>query len=479
MTAHPDDGLSGRAIGRYVLDDLVAEKAGTTVWRATDPALRRPVSARLIPLDHPRVADLRAAAQHAAGVHDRRVVRLLDVVETDGYLAIISEWITGNPWPELLTERWSPQEATVVALEVAKALEAAHAVGVTHGRLHPDSVMITDSQEVRLRGLGIDAVLLGVDPSTEPERADLHGVGALLYAGLTRRWPGVDEATSDGLPPAPTSHGATQPPSTVAPDVPPTLDRIVARCLVTGRPPRKPGAFTDMGQCVDALERAFNAVPHEDVDTEFTDDRDSATDKMVGRLSTVAVAILAIAGLGLLAWQLIVNIAAEPDDPSVQAATQLDALPPVETPAPESPFAIVDADDFDPGGDQSEGQGTARKAIDKKRDTAWYTDSYSSPDLNGKGGVGLLLDPGAVRPVRAINLKLVGTGSDFEIRTARNKSRELSDFRRVIAVKGAGDSIKVRTPKPRKARFVLVWLTRLPFDGSYYTGGIRDVNVVG
>ena len=479
MTDRTDAGLAGRPIGRYVLNDLVAEKAGTTVWRATDPALRRPVSARLIPLDHPRVADLRAAAQHAASVQDRRVVRMLDVVETDDYLAIISEWIPGNSWPELLTERWSPQEATVVALEVAKALEAAHAVGVTHGRLRPDSVMITDNQEVRLRGLGIDAVLLGADPSVDPRRADIEGVGSLLYAGLTRRWPSADGEPTDGLPPAPLSHGVPQPPSTVAPDVPASLDRIIARCRAArGSAAKRSDSFTEMGECVDALERAFTAVPHEDSDTEFTTDQDSATDRLVGRVSTLAVGVLAVAGLVWLGWQLGTTLASEPDT-ALPAAVPLDALPPVETPAPESPFAIVGAEDFDPAGDRFEGGRTARKAIDRKRGTAWYTDSYSSPDLNGKGGVGLLLDLGAVRPVRAINLRLVGTGSDFEIRTAQERPRRLSDFRRIVSVKGAGDAIKVRTPKPRNARFVLVWLTRLPFDGSYYTGGVRDVKVVG
>lgn len=471
-------GLSGRHIGRYVLDDLVAENAGSALWCATDPALQRPVGARLIPLTDPRIPRLRAAAQQAAGVHDRRLVRVLDVVEAEGYLAIITEWVNGSSWSELLTERWSAQESCVVALEVAKALESAHRAGATHGRLRPDSVMITDTREVRLRGLGVEAVLWGVEPPGDPRAADLHGIGALLYAGLTRRWPTSGTGTTDGLPPAPSANGITQLPSTVVPDVPRGLDEVVARSLATTRLPNGTFPYAGVTDCAHALDRALSSVPSEETTNDFAEGTDTATDRLVGRLSTVAVVAFAIAGVALLAWQLLANRAAEPSQQAA-AAIPVDALPPIDVPLPEAPFEIVKARDFDPNGDGSEGTATRRDAIDRDRSSAWYTDAYSSADLNGKGGVGLVLDLGAVRPVRAIDLKLVGTGTDFEVLTSVKRPKKLSDFRKVVDVTAAGDSIKLRTPRARDARFVMVWLTRLPFDGSTYIGGLRDVKVVG
>ncbi len=99
--------------------------------------------------------------------------------------------------------------------------------------------------------------------------------------------------------------------------------------------------------------------------------------------------------------------------------------------------------------------------------------------MNGKGGVGLVVDLGAVRPVRAIDLKLVGSGSDFEILTSKKKPTKMKDFRPVVDVTAAGDAITVRMPRARDARFVMVWLTQLPFNGASYAGGIRDLKVVG
>lgn len=474
-----ETGLSGRHIGRYILEDLVAENAGTALWRATDPALRRPVGARLIPLTDPRVDDLRVAAQRAAGVHDRRLVRVLDVVESDGYLAVITEWVVGEPWSDLLTERWSPQEAVVVALEVGRALESAHKAGVTHGRLRPDSVMVTDTREVRLRGLGVEAALWGIDPAGDARAADLHGIGAILYAGLTRRWPTTSMTVTDGLPPAPMSNGATLLPGTVAPDVPPALDHVVARSLATAALPAGTFAFAGVSECVQALERAYSSLPGDDTATEYAEGTDSATDRLVGRVSTIAVIVLAVAGLVLLMWQLIANRTTEGQSPSVEGAALVQPLPTVDTPLPEAPFAVVKSWDFDPWGDDEEGGDAVREAIDGSRSSAWYTDAYGSADLNGKGGVGLVVDLGAVRPVRAIDLKLVGTGTDFEILTATKKPTKYKDFKRIVDVTAAGDAITVRMPRARDARFVMVWLTRLPFDGSSYIGGVRDLKVVG
>jgi hypothetical protein len=49
-------------IGRYVLDDLVAESAGSRMWRATDPVLHRAVGVRLLDAEDPRADALREAA---------------------------------------------------------------------------------------------------------------------------------------------------------------------------------------------------------------------------------------------------------------------------------------------------------------------------------------------------------------------------------------------------------------------------------
>lgn len=476
MTVGTHSSVSGRPIGRYVLDDLVAENTGTALWRATDPALQRPVGARLIPADDPRVPALREVAARAARVHDRRLVRVLDVVETDEYLGIVTEWVTGDSWSDLLTERWSPLEAAIVALEVGRALESAHRSGVTHGRLRPDSVMITDTREVRLRGLGVDAVLWGTEPPGDARAADLHGIGAILYAGLTRCWP--DSKPVDGLRSAPDVHGAPQLPSSLVPDVPPELDWIVARSLTTSTAPPDTLPFGSVEECVHSLEDAMSRLTGPTADSDRAEGTDNATDRLLGRVGTAAVAALAVAGLVLLLWQLTVGRAGgEPADTTTAASSYVPAAP--RPPAEEGPFPVVAATDFDPSGDGTENPDLVELAYDRNKATAWRSESYKSAELGGKSGVGIVFDLGAVRPVRAIDLKLTGAGADFEVATTRDDPTDEGNFRRIVDITGAGEKINVRTPRAVNARFVLVKLTRLPFDGEAYSGGLREVTILG
>ena len=122
VSTPPDSSISQRQVGRYILLDLVAESTGTALWLARDPALDRTVAVRILPQADPRASRLREAAAGAAKVLDRRTVRVLDVVETDEELAVVTEWVTGTCWLDLLDDGWSPQEVTIVALEVARAL---------------------------------------------------------------------------------------------------------------------------------------------------------------------------------------------------------------------------------------------------------------------------------------------------------------------------------------------------------------------
>ena len=475
VTVDTDSGLKDRRVGRYILQDLVADSGGTSTWRAEDPALRRPVSIRLLSLDDPRAEDVRAGALQAARVVDRRLAKVLDVVETDGRLAVVSEWVSGTSWSELLNEQWSLSEAVVVALEVARALEVAHELGVAHGRLRPNSVMITDTKEVRLRGLGVDRVLYGSDVPDNAKQADIFGVGALLYVGATRRWPADQKAPVDGLRTIQPTLGVYPNPSTLAADVSSQIDTICRRAMRSSAV--EPG-FATIHECARELDAALLTSGTGERVRDDDETSDSRTDKVVGRLSTVAIFVFALTGIGLLCWQLFINLASESQPSAAVTDTGAAGIPPVEL-LEEQSFAISAARAFDPQGDGTENDDQAKNAIDGSKRSAWYTSAYPNANMYPKGGVGLLLDLGTLRQFRALDLKLVGSSSDFQILASRKKHAEYEDFNEIVPVTAAGDSIKVRAPSPVKARYVLVWFTELPYDGANYIGGIRDAKIVG
>ena len=110
-----------------------------------------------------------------------------------------------------------------------------------------------------------------------------------------------------------------------------------------------------------------------------------------------------------------------------------------------------------------------------------------NPKLGGlKRGVGLIVDLGKPVPVSKVSLRLSGNGTNVEIRVPRTDPAEVtkpptksdSQWRTVGKQAKAGSAATISLKDPVTTRFVLVYLTSLPKEGSGYRGGIYEVGVV-
>ena len=479
-------------LGRYRLVDKVGDTAGTSLWRGQDDRLRRPVSVRFVRLADPKAPELRRAALRASHVTDRRAVHVLDAVaDTETQcLVVVTEWLTATSYAELLTARrgepMPSRDAAALALEVARTLEAAAEVGVTHGNLRPELVMVTDTGDVRVRGLGVEQVLHGVAPGDDPATADIHAVGAILYAGLTGRWPGVSGV--DGLRGVPALRGGVTPwPGRVVADVPHDLDEIAARALRTTELPRPTTHYSSLPEVVTALATALSpslSTPTTATTTTATSD-DLPPPRRTGiRVGSVVVGAACAVGIAYLGMQMVLGLGGSPLtvpraalQPS-QVATSASALPTAS--AGDKVIPIVSVSDYDPfGNNKQENPQLAPLAVDDNPASAWTTVHYKAADMSGKGGVGLLLDLGAPRPVSAVTLRLVGNGTDLSVLATDNPAKKVSTFTSMAEVTGAGNALTLRVPRPVTTRYLVVWLTDLPSADGSYQGGVADVRVLG
>ncbi|MGI8524390.1 MAG: protein kinase family protein [Nocardioides sp.] len=226
-STRPGDVLAGR----YRLSDLLDESEGARFWRATDGILQRDVALHIVAADDPRTPLLREAARTSATVLDRRMLRVLDVDETDGLCFVVNEWGTGTSFDILLANSGpqSSRRAAWLVAEVAEVVAVAHEAGVAHGRLVPENVLIDTHGAVRLIGLAVDAALHGLPAGRRSaDRVDLAG---LLYAALTGKWAGVSRSA---VPPAPAEHQRVLRPRQVRAGIPRPLDSLCDHVLNHG-----------------------------------------------------------------------------------------------------------------------------------------------------------------------------------------------------------------------------------------------------
>ncbi len=463
-----------RRIGRFTLDDLVEERYGCQIWHAVDSTLNREVALWLVPADQTVADDLDQTTRTAAAVGDRRIVRILDVFPAGDRLVIVTEWTAGRVLGQHLTTPMTAAEAARIAYEVSGAIEAAHARGIAHGRLRPSNVVVGDDGEVRVTGLGIDAVLAGVDPIADgdPVAADLHGIGSILYACLTARWP---EGDLENLQGAPQVDGRTLPPSRVLADVPESLDDFCRRTVIPIADPRDRPSLGSAGHARELLGASL---------TDLTGQRRAlVTNPSSGTslLPRVAAGVGVLVVAALVFWggrELLSGRTTVAQEDNASATGAVDPSPGT-TPSGKPKvmrYKIVEGWDFDPLGNGEENPGRVPFAFDKDKNTAWRTVTYYNKSLD-KPGVGILLDLGAPRTVGAVILDLVGNGTDLQVLTSNEKGENLQDFDLMAQATEAGATVRLRAADPTSARYVLVWMTGLPQVDGGWRGGVREVRV--
>ncbi len=508
-------------LGRYQLLDLVTQDEGVDqrmdvyLWHAFDETLDRAVAIRVMSADDPRAAAVTGAAQAAARVDDRRLLRVLDILNLPASgndtarIAVVSEWASGRNLERTIEDRggrpFAPAEALALVAEVARALAAGAADNVSHGRLRPSSVFITDAGEVRIRGLAVDAALFGPLPDTgsapsDRAQGDVDALGCLVYLLTTGYWPGAQPISA---PSAPQAGGVTLPPSQVRAAVPRSVDDVVARSVMSAARQRGVARVSDaagfagmVGIALDhvAPVASVQAMPRSPV---------QRTARMVGvfigRLVVIALAAALVFGIAWAGWQLLSGPAKRTAQATNSATDGLltSAARPAEDIAGgvvETTFPISAYRSYDPfGDDDGNGKPDKRKGRESEElvatvndddpETAWLTSQYATPELEGKEGVGLVLDLGQPRDVQQLSLKLVGTGSNVEVRVADKVLSDPALWTPLASAVGAKDTIDLRAPRPVTGRYVLIWITRVPpaaeSSPGVYQGGVRNVVVRG
>ncbi len=487
---------------RYRLDAPIPDRSAAAIpgrsaskvgqlWHAHDELLARSVAVLLVPEDDPLVDHVLAGARAVAGLGHPALANVYDAARAPGLAFVVTEYFAGESLDHQLSNGpLEPAEAVDLVTDVARALTATHAIGVYGLTPAPSRILFTASGLPRLASVALADESRGPD---DPERvadarADTVALAQLLYAALTARWPGDAQISALGAAPYTEGHLCT--PRQVRGGVPRELDVVVARALGDDGIRRglseiaSPAAFVAALSPLHSLPEAGHPYGADTAIIPVVDGRGRTpmrtrqTAPLLARRrrnrigAAVGVALLGVVVAGLF-WRgpTIYPHFITHSGGSTPTPTQTgDAT----TGHPITPRSAVE---FDPYGDHTDPHvDEAPLAIDGNPATAWHTQTFGSATLgNLKPGVGLLVDLGTPRTVSAVQLVLLGDGTSVSLLTSDGGEPPTSDkaMTRAAQAVNAQSHVTLRPAQPHKARYWLVWLTKLPLEMAAFTVASR------
>ncbi|MCS6799756.1 MAG: serine/threonine protein kinase [Myxococcota bacterium] len=283
MTARAALG-SGERVGAYRIVRRMAEGGMGAVYEAIDAAGGR-VALKVLHAEHASDPEVRRRFRRESSVlgalEHPCIVRVLDMgTDEASRCYTVMELLEGETLEARLarTPALGTSELAAIVRGICEGLECAHAHGVVHGDLKPANVFlpVAGPAAVKLLDFGLSKILglerltrtgelRGTPAYMAPElltgerdvdrRADVYAVGVILYRALSGRLPFVERNPGRLLFEVVT--GRCVPLRQARPDVPPALERVVARAMAV-RPADRFETARELGE---AFERAIASRP--------------------------------------------------------------------------------------------------------------------------------------------------------------------------------------------------------------------------
>jgi eukaryotic-like serine/threonine-protein kinase len=207
----PPGALVRRQIGAYTVTAWIDRGGMGDVYRAWDAKLGRDVAIKVLPPelagDPQRIARLEREAQFLGALNHPNIATVHGFEHVDGLAAIVLEFVEGSTIGELISSRRSkvstralrPDHALGLALQIAEALEAAHAKGIVHRDLKPANIKVRSDGIVKVLDFGLAKMLEPPgDPGSQPPEPGRPLTVASAIMG-TARYMSPEQARGDPI----------------------------------------------------------------------------------------------------------------------------------------------------------------------------------------------------------------------------------------------------------------------------------------
>ena len=204
--------MTGQTVSHYRILEKLGEGGMGVVYKAEDLKLTRIIALKFLPhglgANEPERARFLQEARAAAILNHPNICTVYDILEHDGQLFIVMEYVEGKTLREIVPMK-KIQDAIGYAVQIAEALQEAHSKGIVHRDIKADNIMVNSKNQVKVMDFGLAKLkgslkltktssTVGTLAYMAPEqiqggevdaRSDLFSFGIVLYEMLTGHLP--------------------------------------------------------------------------------------------------------------------------------------------------------------------------------------------------------------------------------------------------------------------------------------------------
>lgn len=272
------ENLIGKQFGTYQIISQCGQGGMATVYKAYQPSMDRYVALKVLPQFHASdpefLGRFEQEAKALAQLQHPHILPVYDYGESEGFTYFVMPLMQDGNLGELLaTEKLSHFRINQIISQIGGALEFAHSRGFIHRDVKPSNILLDESGNCMLMDFGIAKIIegskvftqtggiLGTPAYMSPEqgtgkeidhRSDIYSLGIILYEMVTGKTP--FEAETPVAVIFKHVHDPLPPPSTIVPDLPEDIERVILKSLVKDPEER----FQTVRDMIDALSTAVS-----------------------------------------------------------------------------------------------------------------------------------------------------------------------------------------------------------------------------